>query len=229
MKVKKIKLEEVQQGTIKEAVHKKEFIRAIKEMEANFTNFEDQLDFFFRMDQDFDNGKSKGLLCVIGTRKNEWKKFLKDELKNNKKQTLAGYCFLDVSNGEKVLQLIPKKGSAKLDKLFKDGKVLFKKEKVRLQIAEGFDAATLEEDEEITPDSPAEEPSPADALFEEVQQGYRQLVELAKNLKSNTDKAALSQSIYKVHALKTELEAKLVAHNSTGQPHEGLNALQPKL
>lgn len=137
MKIKKITLAEVQAGSLQAALHKKELLKAIQIMEKEHAQADQAVDFFLKMDQTFDGvGDKPELLCLLGQRKNEWKSFLKEEVKTNKKQVLMGQCYLQNNEkGENELCLIVEKGNAKLDKIFKAGKTLFKKAKISLKLA----------------------------------------------------------------------------------------------
>lgn len=141
MEAKKIKLEEVKDGTISYALCKKEFTKAIDSMRTNgYDNPSLTLPFYIHLEQQFKGEKKPLMLIVLGLRKQPWKIYI-NKLKKDakqKKQLLVGSCFLEKNaDNTHVLHLNPKIGNAKLNLILKGGRDLFKKAKITVDLAEG--------------------------------------------------------------------------------------------
>lgn len=198
MNVKKIKLEDVKDGSLSFDVVRKEFVKSIMAMEGTHNSMDTAVDFYACIDQSYDNGKSQDLLFTLGALKTTWKPHINGQCKDGsqKKKVLWGQCYLEVIDGQKTLQLIPQKGSAKLNKISKAGKMLFKKAGVILGIAAGV---AYEEDQEEDNEENVETTNTTDS------KGNPDSTNKEAETKRNIRKGKLNQMIQNVGTLQNAL------------------------
>lgn len=228
MNVKKVKLADVQDGTVSYADFRKEMLGAVAELEAKHTSFETAVPFYACIDQKFDGGKSQDLLFVIGDLKAEWKPYLNSQLKDGaqKKKILWGTCYFENVNGENTIQICPTKGSAKLVKISKAGKALFKKADVCLAIPKGLarpedleNEGAEEENEENSenPNSTTKENEPTqnsgDKELKNLQSTWAEIASTHGTLKDIKDPKILAQAIYKLHDLSAAFNLAKTQYN----------------
>lgn len=218
MNVKKVKLSDVQEGTVNYQAFRKEMLGAVEEMETKHTSLETAVPFYACMGQKFEKEVDE-LLFLIGDLKTEWKAYINVQAKGpNKKQVLAGNCYFEIVNGQRTLQICPLKGSAKIVKLSKAGKVLFKKADVVLGIPAGLarpedlenEEPEIEKEEKdqnpnsnTKTDNKENEPSltPGEKELKVLQSTWAEIAATNGTLKDIKDSKILAQAIYKLHDL----------------------------
>ncbi len=142
IKIKKLTPEQLQEGITFNDYKKiaRPLINATKKAHKGADN---QVDFFILTDFEFsDRPGKKTTIFVPGKQDNNWKKYLKDKFKENKKNVMIGKCYISGEAGNEALNLIPQKGTAKMAIIKKQGKRMFAMVKLAVQLASGAEEAT---------------------------------------------------------------------------------------
>lgn len=243
MNVKKVKLADVQDGSVNYAAFRKEMCDAIGEMEAKHTSLETAVPFYACIGQKFDKDL-EDLLFLIGDLKTEWKAYLNTQTKGpNKKMVLMGNCYFEVVNGQRTLQICPLKGSAKVAKLSKAGKTLFKKPDVVLGIPAGLarpEDLEPEELDEKTPngenpnpntntDTKENEPTltPGEKELKVLQATWADIAATNGTLKDIKDSKILAQAIYKLHDLSALFNLTKTQYNDLSKDPDATEKAMP--
>lgn len=145
---KKIELQDVQDGTLDSTLHFQTLKRQFKAMEDNCIDPTSACDFALSLEQEFDKktvddtkNVSVEFLMIIGTSKgSEWRVYLKEQAKKNKKKFLMGTCYLK----DETIYLIPERGAAPIRKIKMAGKRLFNRIGIAVELEPGM---VIEEDE----------------------------------------------------------------------------------
>jgi hypothetical protein len=104
---------------------------------------DNQVEFFILTDFEFsDKPGKKTTIFVPGKQTNDWKKFLKDKFREDKKNVMIGKCYISGEAGKESLNLIPERGNAKMNIITKQGKRMFAMAKLSVQLASGAEEAT---------------------------------------------------------------------------------------
>ncbi len=157
MKIKKLLPNEVQEKTLGYKDYRKVLKPTLKAMATQCNSPETATDFFIKTDYEFSDmpGKKMGLI-IPGKQTGAWLKMAKEEVKNDKKFTLIGKCYITTSeSGEHSVVLLPEKGAAKKN-LVKRQLVKFALKGMPFGVQLGEDTAadtsesTGEEDQEET-------------------------------------------------------------------------------
>lgn len=115
MKIKKLLPNEVQEKSLGYKDYKKVLKPSLKKMENECNSPETATDFFLKTDYEFSDmpGKKMGII-IPGKQAGAWLKMAKEEVKQDKKFTLIGKCYINSKeDGTLELVLLPKKGGAK--------------------------------------------------------------------------------------------------------------------
>jgi hypothetical protein len=225
MKLKKIKLLQLENGSLSYKVMMKEFVNAISKMETDFNAVQNQVKFYICLEQDFDNGKLQNMLFAIGERNSKWKKYINKQVKDGKqkKKILYGTCFLEIQeNGGKILQLTVEKGNAKLNKIIKGGKPLFKKTGLSIEVFSGV----IEEDEseeqiiEENVDSKKEKSAPEKKLDVLIKSKAMEIIRMANGLSKIKDKKELIRTVYNIRVFRKALNSEIEKFDNLSESKE---------
>jgi hypothetical protein len=230
MNVKKIKVDEVKDGSVKFEVCKKEFVKCVKEMETAYNDFDNMVTFYACLDQEFDQGKTTNLLFLLGKRKPEWKPFVNGQLKDGKekKKVLIGNCYLEIKDGKKILQLSPTKGAAKLSKLIKGGKTLFKKAGVTLAIP--GDLAREEDEETVVENENTKKEvvlTPNQKVAKKLKNTWAEIAKISVSLKTIKEAPLKAQALYKLHDLNKFFVNSMIKYNELEGDNNATENLLP--
>ncbi len=146
MKIKKIEPQDLIENKIEYKKYKKILKPALKTMVSGYTSEENATRFFIKTNYEFSDLPGKKMAIIIpGNHTSAWIKMIKEDLKQDKKNTCLGDCFVKKNNeGEFTLVLLPEKGSAKKNLMKKQiEKFAFKGLPFNLEIGAGGE---LEED-----------------------------------------------------------------------------------
>ena len=127
----------------------------------------------------------------------DWNKQVKTELKGDKKLLIAGKGYYD--EGTATVQVTPSKGTAKIDKVNKEAKSLFKKAKLAFALASGVVQPKDENEEqeepkvsssapESTTDQPQEDKVKNPRKEAQKEQGRKVLDKMLNNLKTLSER-----------------------------------------
>ena len=225
MDVKKIKLIEVKDGSLKTDLHRKEFVKCTNALKKEHTSFDLALPFYLCLDQTFDKGKKNGLLFIIGNRKNEWKQHLATQAKDSKqkKNVLWGSCYIDLSENKPILRIAPEKGNAKINKINQQGKDLFKKAGIVIDFEKGI---VIEDADQVQQE---ENTAQKQQLEKELKDIWSDVGKTKKELDAATDRKEKFKHQFHLLELATQFAAKSTAYNTLSNDSNATETLLPKV
>lgn len=179
MKIKKLVPEEIKDKKLEYKVYRKIIKPALKAMMTMHLGEEATTGFIIKTDYEFADMKGKKMgLIIPGDQTAAWGKMAKEEIKNDKKHTCIGQCYVKESADGPVLVLMPEKGAAKKNLMLKQlQKFALKGTPFKIEISAGGE---LEED------------NPADAVVDEVEVAEEEEVEAPKTA---AEEQALAQEL----------------------------------
>jgi len=156
MKIKKIEPQEISDKKLDYKVYRKILKPALKKMISEHNSTETSTCFIVKTDFEFSDMKGKRMGLVIpGNHTSAWLKLAKEQVKEDKKHTCIGYCYVrSNANGSFTLVLNPEKGAAKKNLMIKQ--------------LEKFALKGTPFDIEVTSGGELEEDSEADAIVEDI-------------------------------------------------------------
>lgn len=97
-----------------------------KKLQTEHLGEENPTHFFIKSNHQDEAGQSI-ILLVLGKQSPDWKKHAKTECKNDKKNAMLGQCYVEMEDGQPVLQLVPARGNIKPTMIRKATKMLLPK------------------------------------------------------------------------------------------------------
>ncbi|MCH2043728.1 MAG: hypothetical protein MK212_06260 [Saprospiraceae bacterium] len=97
-----------------------------KKLQVEHLGEENPTHFFIKSNHQDEAGQPI-ILLVLGKQNPDWKKHAKTECKTDKKNAMLGQCYVEMEEGEPVLQLIPARGNIKPAVIRKSTKTLLPK------------------------------------------------------------------------------------------------------
>jgi hypothetical protein len=121
MKIKKLEPTQVSSNTLEFKVYRKVLKPSLKKMIAEHNSKEKLTQFLVKTNYEFSDLKGKKIgLIIPGDHTSNWLKLAKEEIKDDKKNTCIGNCYVKKNdNGTYVLVLLPEKGAAKKNLMIK--------------------------------------------------------------------------------------------------------------
>lgn len=176
---------------------------------------EQPVEFVVLTNFEFADKKGKKTMIILpGKQTPEWKKEIKQRLKDNKKNVLVGHCFVSETDGQEEINVMPKQGMAKVAQIQKMGKQMFNMAKLGFKLAAGaaeasnaasasMDQSALEEQQEAKAQT---EDSAKAAKKEALKEELKALVDSSKEIKSDFDKVKeLATRLKKGESQQTDL------------------------
>lgn len=176
---------------------------------------EQPVEFVVLTNFEFADKKGKKTMIILpGKQTPEWKKEIKQRLKDNKKNVLVGHCFVAETDGREEINVMPKQGMAKVAQIKKMGKQMFNMAKLGFKLAAGaaeasnaasasMDQSALEEQQEAKAQT---EDSAKAAKKEALKEELKALVDSSKEIKSDFDKVKeLAARLKKGESQQTDL------------------------
>ena len=176
---------------------------------------EQPVEFVVLTNFEFADKKGKKTMIILpGKQTPEWKKEIKQRLKDNKKNVLVGHCFVSETDGQEEINVMPKQGMAKVAQIQKMGKQMFNMAKLGFKLAAGaaeasnaasasMDQSALEEQQEAKAQT---EDSAKAAKKEALKEELKALVDSSKEIKSDFDKVKeLAARLKKGESQQTDL------------------------
>lgn len=176
---------------------------------------EQPVEFVVLTNFEFADKKGKKTMIILpGKQTPEWKKQIKQRLKDNKKNVLVGHCFVSETDGQEEINVMPKQGMAKVAQIQKMGKQMFNMAKLGFKLAAGaaeasnaasasMDQSALEEQQEAKAQT---EDSAKAAKKEALKEELKALVDSSKEIKSDFDKVKeLAARLKKGESQQTDL------------------------
>lgn len=156
IKIKKI-TPELLKGGISFNDYKKMVRPLLKATKEKHNGTDKPVDFFILTNFEFsDKPGRKTTIFIPGKHSNEWKQYLRDLFKNDKKNLMLGKCYISGESGSEKLNLIPERGNAKMNIITKQGKKMFAMAKLSAQLADGAEEVTNANGGKVNPPSPEE-------------------------------------------------------------------------
>lgn len=115
MKIKKLLPEQVTNKSLGYKEYRKALKPALQMMETSCNSPETAVDCLIKTDFVFSDmpGKKMGLI-IVGNQSGAWLQCAKEQIKDDKKFTLVGSCYISSNDdGTKTLVVLPKRGNAK--------------------------------------------------------------------------------------------------------------------
>lgn len=141
LKIKKLKPELLNDLTFND--YKKLARPMINAMKKLHDSSKKPVDFFILTNFEFkDKPGKKTTIFIPGKQTAEWKKFLKEKFKEDKRNLMLGSCYVSGTESIQKLNLVPSRGNAKMNIIEKQGKAMFKMVKLAVQLPKGVEEAT---------------------------------------------------------------------------------------
>jgi hypothetical protein len=199
MKIKKLTPQELLDGTLDFKMYKKVLKNLLATMETEHNSPESPTQFLVKTDYEFSDKKGKKMAVLIpGKQAGAWMVYAKAQVKTDKKLTSIGTCYLEVTDGKKVIKLAPSKGAAKRTLMQKQlDKFILKPLGVELEIvgslAEGEDAS---DDVDTVEDTSNVEDIAGSDVQAELKKTIAQIAKVNKaiNLKDGLDESDLQKA-----------------------------------
>lgn len=170
MKIKKLTPEQVSDKKLDYKVYRKVLKPALKAMIGEHNSAETTTEFIIKTNFEFVDMKGKKMGFIIpGEQTSAWLKLTKEEIKNDKKNTCLGTCYVKKNaDGSYVLVLLPEKGAAKKNLMKKQlEKFALKGMPFTIEIAAGGELEDDSAEEVVVDDVDLPEESEEDANEEE--------------------------------------------------------------